>query len=236
MSRTRLFDEVLHAYRLARVSLRTGESAQEVVERAHQAEALSRRRFLGVSAAGMAALALDGCMRPGYPAPRPGQEPVLIVGGGIAGLTAAHRLRQQGVAVRVMEAQNRVGGRMFSLRGHFAEGQVAELGGELIDTGHLRIRRLARELGIALDDLSRYAPGATRDLCFFGGRVRGAAELVEAFRPLALAIQRELATLGSSEVTAANPAGAQALDRTTLAEWLERAPGEGWFRDLLRTA
>ncbi len=35
---------------------------------------------------------------------------------------------------------------MYSLRGFFAEGQVCELGGELIDTGHTRIRALAEEL------------------------------------------------------------------------------------------
>ena len=42
---------------------------------------------------------------------------------------------------------------MLSLRNHFPDGQVVELGGELIDTGHARIRALAAELGLALDDL-----------------------------------------------------------------------------------
>ncbi|HEV7588102.1 MAG TPA: cytochrome c oxidase assembly protein, partial [Longimicrobium sp.] len=58
MSRTRLFGEVQRAYLLARESLRTGETAAEVVDRAREEGALSRRRFLGFTAAGVAALAL----------------------------------------------------------------------------------------------------------------------------------------------------------------------------------
>jgi monoamine oxidase len=60
-------------------------------------------------------------------------------GAGIAGLTAAWRLRQGGVRVRIADAQTRIGGRMPSLRDFFPDGQVAELGGELIDSNHVRI-------------------------------------------------------------------------------------------------
>ncbi|HEV7587976.1 MAG TPA: FAD-dependent oxidoreductase, partial [Longimicrobium sp.] len=161
---------------------------------------------------------------------------VCVVGAGIAGLTAAYRLRQHGVPVRVFEAQNRVGGRMYSLRNHFADGQVAELGGELIDTGHASIQRLASELGIALDDVDAYAPGAAREVWFFGGARRSDAEVVEAFRPVAAAIQRDLATLADDDVTADAPNGGEALDRTPLSAWLDRTVGRGWFRDLLEVA
>lgn len=236
MSRTRLFGEVQRAYLLARESLRTGESAEEVVERAREAGALSRRRFLGYAAAGAGALALDGALRPAHAAPRRGADPVLVVGAGIAGLTVAYRLRQRGVAVRVLEAQGRVGGRMHTLRGHFADGQVAELGGELIDSGHVSIQRLACELGIALDDLDAYAPEAARDVWFFGGRRRSDAEVVEAFRPVARAIQRDLATLSADDVTAEEPNRGRALDRTPLSAWMDRNVGQGWFRRLLEVA
>ncbi|WP_046866537.1 flavin monoamine oxidase family protein [Microvirga massiliensis] len=42
-------------------------------------------------------------------------DPILIVGGGLAGLTAAHRLRRAGVAFRLLEARNRLGGRILSV-------------------------------------------------------------------------------------------------------------------------
>jgi monoamine oxidase len=76
-----------------------------------------------------------------------------VVGAGLAGTTAAYRLSQAGVAVQLYEARDRIGGRCWTARG-FADGQTAEHGGEFIDTRHVHIRQLARELGLRLDDLS----------------------------------------------------------------------------------
>ena len=78
---------------------------------------------------------------------------IVVVGAGLAGLTCAHRLRQAGHAAEVYEASDRIGGRCWTLRGAFANGQIAEHGGELIDQGHNAIRNLARELGLRLDNL-----------------------------------------------------------------------------------
>src|SRR4051794_6325618 len=78
---------------------------------------------------------------------------VAIVGAGLAGLTAAYRLRQHGVVAQVYEASGRVGGRCWTGRGAFADGQLYEHGGELIDNGHIQVKQLAQELGLDLDDL-----------------------------------------------------------------------------------
>ena len=71
---------------------------------------------------------------------------VAIVGAGLAGLTAAYRLAQQGVNVRLYEARDRIGGRCWTARG-FADGQIAEHGGEFIDTRHVHLIQLARSSG-----------------------------------------------------------------------------------------
>lgn len=163
-----------------------------------------------------------------------GERPIVIFGAGIAGLTAAYRLKQAGVAVRVFEAGNRAGGRIFSLRDHFAEGQVAELGGELIDTNHTAIRALAREFTIPLDDFSADDPDLSRDVWFFGGQRRAEKEVVEAFRPIAARIEAELSTIGGDgDVTYRSPNGGERLDRMSVAEWLDSAGATGWVRDLL---
>lgn len=245
MARTPLFRSLERSLRIARLSLATGRPAAELVDelRARRTNPrpaphpLSRRDFLRSTAVAAVGLGVTGCRLPRAPVAAGGAggaPEVLIVGAGIAGLTAGYRLSQQGVPVRILEAQERVGGRMFSLRGHFADGQVAELGGELIDTGHTRIRALAEELEIGLDDL--HAGEEMDEVWWFGGRRRGEAEVVEAFVPVAARLEADLATLAEPWATYDQPNGAEALDRMTLRQWLAEAPCEAWFRTLLDVA
>ncbi len=60
---------------------------------------------------------------------------VLVVGAGIAGLVAAFELKRQGHEVLVLEAQNRVGGRIYTCR-DFAPGLYAEFGAMRIPRAH----------------------------------------------------------------------------------------------------
>src|SRR6188474_3142448 len=135
MPRTPLFRALRRSMRLAQSTLHTGHSPSEAVDR-WRAASTSRRAFLRSSAAATAGMALAGCAARAPRAAGGRASEVVIVGAGIAGLTAGYRLQQAGVPVRILEAQNRTGGRMFSLRDHFPDGQVVELGGELIDSGH----------------------------------------------------------------------------------------------------
>jgi len=233
MARTPVFTLLQRAARVARASLHAGMPLDEFVERgaAMRVDA-SRRRLLQGAAAGLALAACTPATR--LVAPR-GGDPVVIVGAGIAGLSAAWRLRQAGVPVRVFEAQERVGGRMLSLRNHFPDGQVIELGGELIDTGHVRIRALAAELGLVLDDLLAGDTGV--DTYHFDGRRIGERDIVAAFVPVAQAIERDLATLGDGALdhTDASPAF-RALDAMSIAQWLDRNGVDGWLRALIDVA
>ena len=75
---------------------------------------------------------------------------VLVAGAGLAGLAAARDLMLNGADVTVVDARNRVGGRVWTIRDGFADGQHAEAGGDMIDEGHREIRDLAGELGLTL--------------------------------------------------------------------------------------
>jgi monoamine oxidase len=73
---------------------------------------------------------------------------VCVVGAGLAGLAAAWTLRRAGVEVTVLEARDRVGGRVHSLR--MPGGAVAELGAEFVEHDHRVLAATAAALGVAL--------------------------------------------------------------------------------------
>ncbi|WP_223692122.1 flavin monoamine oxidase family protein [Leifsonia poae] len=73
---------------------------------------------------------------------------VIVVGAGLAGLTAAWELHKTGHTVRVLEARDRVGGRTWSQR--LDNGTVVERGGEYIFPTEFPIRRLAAEVGVPI--------------------------------------------------------------------------------------
>jgi monoamine oxidase len=70
---------------------------------------------------------------------------VVIVGAGVAGLTAARHLHRQGVSLIVLEARDRVGGRTMSQR---VGREVLDLGGQWIGPTQDRLAALAKELGV----------------------------------------------------------------------------------------
>ena len=74
---------------------------------------------------------------------------VVVVGAGLAGLTAARELAGAGLDVRVLEARDRVGGRTLSRSVGEHPEDVVELGGQWVGPTQHEVLALAEELGIA---------------------------------------------------------------------------------------
>lgn len=75
---------------------------------------------------------------------------VIVIGAGLAGLRCATGLAAEGADVVVVEARDRVGGRVWSHR--FGNGQVCERGAEFVDGHHVEVLGLAASLGLAVSD------------------------------------------------------------------------------------
>ncbi len=160
---------------------------------------------------------------------------VVVVGAGLAGLTCAHRLAQRGIHVTVFEARERVGGRCWTARG-FADGQVAEHGGEFIDTRHVHLRRLARELGLRLDDRVAAEDQQADDhsVLWLDGAARDSNAVYRQLAAVLARLEADAKRIGDYRAGRATRA-ARAFDEMTMAEWLD-AHVPGGSRSLLGRA
>ena len=73
---------------------------------------------------------------------------VVVIGAGLAGLAAARHLQQQGWSVLVLEATDRVGGRVRDAA--LPDGGAVELGAQWVGRDHAAVHALADELGLRL--------------------------------------------------------------------------------------
>jgi monoamine oxidase len=233
MSKSALATLLRRAYTTAQISRKAQIPIAEV-EDACSISILSRRQVLGgLAATGL--LPYLGQHPNGFPANPTQSSKILIVGAGVAGLTVAYRLRQAGVLAEVVEASQRVGGRLRSLQGITDSPGVVELGGEFIDSRHTAVRSLAAELGLELADLRSADIGLEPEILYFQGQKIDHARIAEAFSPLAQRIAQDLKKLGN--ITYRNPShDAVRLDRLSLAEYLAAAPIDPVVDQLVRVA
>ena len=133
MFRSEAMRRLARLMRVAAFCERCGITAADALGLAREAEERdwSRREFLRASAGAAAAVSLGLAGRAMARQVR-GSPRIAIVGAGLAGLVCADTLlRRYGLSATVYEANTRIGGRCFSLRGLVA-GKVAEKGGVLL--------------------------------------------------------------------------------------------------------
>ena len=213
MARSSLAGRLGEAAAVAEEAVRRGEPVDEVIEKRG-----FRRRELIAGGAGLAVAAMLGGRLPralGAGGPR-----IAIVGGGLAGLTCAYRLQQAGYAATVYEASDRLGGRCWTRRGDFAEGQIAEHGGELIDQGHTETRQLAQELGLDLDNLLAAEVNGNDPFYYFDGHPYSFAEATEDLKEIWQQLHGDLSAASYPTLYTESTQRGRELDAMSIADWI----------------
>jgi monoamine oxidase len=144
---------------------------------------------------------------------------VLVAGAGLAGLAAARDLESGGAAVTVIDARDRVGGRVVTIREGFAARQYAEGGADIIESGQTDVVALAKELGLPLVRILKAGFGFYT-LNTAGRHVirQGSRQLEQLFAPFYPAVREYSLLEGRWDGPVA-----EALGRESVAAYLKRA-------------
>jgi monoamine oxidase len=181
----------------------------------------TRRTALKLLGAGAAGSLFRGSLRGARLAPGEGtrEADVIVVGAGFAGLTAARILAGGGRKVAILDARDRVGGRVKPGR---IAGQTVDLGGQWVGPKQTHLLALLREYGIAT------TPQYVQGRCIVelnGRRVTGPGESYSLGSANDAAVSRLLARVGElvSQVPLEEPwtaPRAREWDRITVDEWI----------------
>jgi monoamine oxidase len=224
MSRTPLMRALQRLAWEHRAATQLGIGVEELRER-EQTPTVSRREFLKRAGATGAAVAAVGPLAFARPARAAAAPRIAIVGGGIAGLAAALTLQDNGISADVYESSGRVGGRMHSdwqEFGHsfWANGQQAELCGELIDSNQKTILQLARRFNLATVDLIGAQPNMTTDTYWISGAQYPYAQASSDFKPVHNTLQGQIQAAGFPTQYNSFTSAGQFFDQMTVYDWI----------------
>jgi monoamine oxidase len=177
---------------------------------------ISRREMLQRSFAAGAALLISERFTAPLSA---GAGRVVVVGAGFSGLTAAYELSRAGYEVTVVEARNRIGGRVISFA-DFVPGKHVEGGGELIGSNHPAWVTYAKQFGLQFLDVSEEDLEAP--IVLNGKKLTSeqSEQLWEEMEKAFNTIVTDAAKVDADQQWKAN--NAEALDKRTLADWINK--------------
>ena len=150
---------------------------------------------------------------------------VIVAGAGLAGLAAARELDRRGADVRVIEARDRVGGRVWTIRDRFDHRHHAEAGADLIETEQKELVSLIQDLGFATTPILR------RGFGFYGTGPSGKLaeqSLTSHFHKMLMPLQEPIRAFKLSEERW-DSAIALTLAKQTVAERLKAVRAPKWL-------
>ncbi|MCA9033329.1 MAG: FAD-dependent oxidoreductase, partial [Planctomycetaceae bacterium] len=186
---------------------------------------LQRRQFLRDSLAASLGLVLSSRLAISEDKSRQANgKRIVVIGAGFSGLACAFELLQAGYDVTVVEARNRVGGRVFSSNARsgneFIKGRNVEFGAELIGSNHPLWVNYADRFGLEFLDVTN-DDNAELPVIIDGKRLSG-EEAAELWEDLDVALN-ELNALAAPVVEDApwQTPNATKFDATSIQDWID---------------
>ena len=144
---------------------------------------------------------------------------VVVIGAGFAGLAAAYELSRAGADVHVLEARNRIGGRVITFR-DMVSGGTMEGGAELIGSNHAIWQQYRERFALHLLDIAE--PDNIESPILLAGKRLTRKESDQLWEEMdrALNLMNADAAHVPDAFAAWSAPGADALDRRSLAEWI----------------
>lgn len=196
-----------------------------------------RREFLKKSLQAGSLVALSTSTACVNTAKVPNPPKIAIIGGGIAGMSAALTLKNAGITATIYEGSKRIGGRMYTANDLMGKGLTTDLGGEFIDTGHYEMLALCRDLEIELlDAMSKEESKLIGRVAHVNGKFISEKDLINAFAPISNQISRDIASLSKNIHYSTATDIEKTLDRQSIAEYVQKLGVNGWFYKLIDAA
>ncbi|MBX7241660.1 MAG: FAD-dependent oxidoreductase [Bacteroidia bacterium] len=233
--KTPLLSFIQKAIKLAQIANQPNQpQVSELIEMKEQEEKnYTRRKFLQDTAKAGALVSLSSIFPKKLLSAPPINARIAIIGGGIAGLSAAHYLKKAGIdTFTIYEGDSRTGGRIYTKKDIIGNNLLTEVGGEYIDTYHKDMFKLAKEYGLEMIDTFKDPLNLKKDAYYFEGRHYSLEEVVREFQAVLPKIQASQNALDENYTNEAT----QSLDYTPLAEYLEKLGASSWFTKMLDIA
>ncbi|PWS29324.1 hypothetical protein DHW03_05780 [Pedobacter yonginense] len=190
-------------------------------------ESNSRRKFLKTTTLAISGIVVGSSLSNFAWASKDENKYVAILGGGIAGLTAAYELEKLNIPYKIFEADNRVGGRIKTKR-DFVLGLTTECGGEFVDTTHEDLLSYLEEFNIEKIDVR--VDKLLKDTFFYDGKIYSDGEVVAAYKKILPKIINDQIQSEKDEKFA------EKIDYTSLEVYLAQLNGDEWFIKCLEKA
>jgi monoamine oxidase len=239
MNRFRIQKNLKNLLSMAHLSERLKWSDQQFLDSFRKNSGVNRRAFVKGTAAGLATVAcysndpsnILGKVSSGS------NSKIVIVGSGLAGLTAAYYLNKQGIQPSIYEARNRIGGRVITQKNFNQDKMFIEWGAEFVDSSHKNLIELASELGLTIQEFASPMNDLEPEIFYFNNRVIDSSLFLPEFRQLAKLVIQDTAPIRKNGQivlpTFGDPGAVPWLDQISLAEYLNQKIEKGLSKDFV---